>query len=272
MVNPEENKPHFKKELEWIPRTSLGKQTNTKMPIRYDLYRSVHKFIRKELYQFGEKLGKTDFRKIEAVSNTKDSFEGIVFDLTMHARKEESYFTPLFDKKGSTVHKDVEQAHFRQKDELQAFLELFETAIKILDDEERAVHGCHICSSYDQFLSKNLLHFYQEENILMPELWKLYSDKELQQVTVDSYKALPEHVLLDSSSFLPVLNFLEKHTYLQDLKEACSPKLFVEIWKRTLVSEDCFTSDERTTFATEFDLPLTLESMEIIDQPSDLMQ
>jgi hypothetical protein len=242
-----------------------------KMIIRYDLYRSVHKFIRKELYQFGEKLGKTDFRKIEAVSNIKDSFDGIVFDLTMHARKEESYFTPLFDKKGSTIHKHVEQAHFSQKDELSAFQGLFETVIKIVDDEERVVHGCHICSSYDQFLSHNLLHFYQEENILMPELWKLYSDKELQQVTVDSYKGLPEHVLLGSPSFFPVLNFLEKRTYLQDLKEACSPKLFVEIWKRTLVSEDCFTSDEKSTFATEFDLPLTVDSIELTGQSSDLI-
>jgi iron-sulfur cluster repair protein YtfE (RIC family) len=242
-----------------------------KMIMRYDLYRSVHKFIRKELYQFGEKLGKTDFRKIEAVSNIKDSFDGVVFDLTMHARKEESYFTPLFDKKGSIVHKHVEQAHFSQKEELEAFQGLFETAIKIVDDEERVVHGCHICSSYDQFLSHNLLHFYQEENILMPELWKLYSDKELQQVTVDSYKALPEHVLLDSSSFFPVLNFLEKRTYLQDLREACSPNLFVEIWKRTLVSEDCFTSDERSTFATEFDLPLTIDSIELTGQSSDLI-
>ncbi|WP_341748372.1 hypothetical protein [Candidatus Tisiphia endosymbiont of Dascillus cervinus] len=42
--------------------------------LRYDLYRSVHKFIRKKLYQFGEELGKTDFRKIAAVIGIKDSF------------------------------------------------------------------------------------------------------------------------------------------------------------------------------------------------------
>lgn len=32
--------------------------------------------------------------------------------------------------------------------------------------------------------------------------------------------------------------------------------MFFEIWKRTLVSEDCFTNDEKSAFATEFDLPL----------------
>ncbi len=51
-----------------------------KMIVRYDLYRSVHKFIRKELYQFGEKLGTTDFRKILAITSIKDSFDNIVFD------------------------------------------------------------------------------------------------------------------------------------------------------------------------------------------------
>ncbi|MCC8416298.1 MAG: hemerythrin domain-containing protein [Rickettsia endosymbiont of Gnoriste bilineata] len=235
------------------------------MKIRYDLYRSVHKFLRKELCQFGEKLGKIDFRKIVAVTSIKDSFDNIVFDLKMHAQKEEKYFTRLFDKKGSTVHKHVKQEHFNQQDELMTFHGLFETAIKTVDDEERVVQGLHICSSYDQFLSRNLLHFYQEENILMPELWKLYSDKELQQVTIDSYKGLPKHVLLDSSSFFPVLNFLEKHTCLQDIKEACSPELFFEIWKRTLVSEGCFTADEKYTFAIEFDLPLIVDSAELVD-------
>ncbi len=156
------------------------------------------------------------------------------------------------------MHRQVEQAHFSQQDELVVFQGLFETAIKTVDDEERVVQGRHICSSYDEFLSDNLLHFYQEENILMPELWKLYSDKELQQVTIDSYKGLPEEVLLDSSSFFPVLNFFEKRTYLQDIKEACSPELFLEIWKRSLVSESCFTTDEKSAFAIEFDLPLSL--------------
>ncbi|WP_094649432.1 MULTISPECIES: hemerythrin domain-containing protein [Rickettsieae] len=229
-----------------------------KMIVRYDLYRSVHKFIRKELYQFGGKLGTTDFRKILAITSIKDSFDNIVFDLKMHAQKEEKYFTPLFEKKQSIVHKQVEQAHFSQQNELVVFQGLFETAIKTVDDEERVVQGRHICSSYDEFLSDNLLHFYQEENILMPELWKLYSDKELQQVTIDSYKGLPEEVLLDSSSFFPVLNFFEKRTYLQDIKEACSPELFLEIWKRSLVSEGCFTTDEKSAFAIEFDLPLSL--------------
>ena len=225
--------------------------------LRYDLYRSVHKFLRKELYQFGEELSKTDFRKIEAVTGIKNSFDKIVFDLKMHAQKEEKYFTPLFDKKGSTVHKHVEQAHFNQQDELMEFQGIFENAIKTVDDEERVIQGCHICSSYDRFLSNNLLHFNQEETILMPELWHLYSDKELQHVTVDSYRGMPEHVLLvGSSSFFPVLNFLEKRTYLQDLKEACLPETFLEIWKRTLVSEGCFTNDEKSAFAIEFDLPL----------------
>ncbi|WP_375358792.1 hypothetical protein [Candidatus Tisiphia endosymbiont of Neophilaenus lineatus] len=74
-------------------------------------------------------------------------------------------------------------------------------------------------------------------------------------------------VLLDSSSFFPVLNFLEKRTYLQDLKEACSPEMFLEIWKRTLVSEGCFTNDEKSAFAIEFDLPLkdtTADSKELV--------
>ncbi|WP_341756661.1 MULTISPECIES: hypothetical protein [unclassified Candidatus Tisiphia] len=224
--------------------------------LRYDLYRSIHKFIRKELYQFGEKLGKTDFRKIEAVTSIKSSFDTIAFDLKMHAQKEEKYFTPLFNKKGTTVHKHVEQMHFNQQNELMEFQGLFETAIKTVDDEERVIQGCHICSSYDQLLSHNLLHFYEEETRLMPELWKLYSDKELQQVTVNSYKGMPKHVLLDSSSFFSVLNFLEKRTYLQDLKEACSPEMFFEIWKSALVSEGCFTADEESAFAIEFDLPL----------------
>lgn len=179
------------------------------MKIRYDLYRSVHKLLRKELCQFGEKLGKIDFRKIVAVTSIKDSFDNIVFDLKMHAQKEEKYFTPLFNKKGSTVHKHVEQEHSKQKDELMEFQGIFKNAIKTVDDEKRVIQGCHICSLYDKFLSNNLLHFHQEETILMPELWHFYSDKELQQVTIDSYRTLPKHVLLDIYKILKKLAHLK---------------------------------------------------------------
>lgn len=62
---------------------------------RYDLYRSVHKFLRKRMYRFGEELGKIDFQKTAAVIDIKNSFDDIVFDLKMHAQKEEKYFSPL---------------------------------------------------------------------------------------------------------------------------------------------------------------------------------
>lgn len=221
---------------------------------RYDLYRSVHKFIRRELFQFGEKLGKTDFRNKEAVIATKESFDGLAFDLTMHAQKEEKWFTPLFKSKGSVVSQHNEKEHSDQPAELKSLQDLFTAAIETADTETRIVQGNHIRSSYDIFLAHNLQHFYEEENVLMPELWSLYSDAELRHVTIESYKALPPFVLLDSANFFPVLDYIEKHTYLEDLKAACPPETFREIWSRALASGECFTTDEASTFATEFGL------------------
>jgi hypothetical protein len=74
-------------------------------------------------------------------------------------------------------------------------------------------------------------------------------------VVIDSYKALPPPVLLDSSNFFPVLDPTEKHTYLEDLQKACPKDMFREIWQRA-ISAGCFTSDEASSFSIEFDLPL----------------
>jgi hypothetical protein len=223
---------------------------------RYDLYRSVHKFIRRELFNFGEKLGKTDFRRVPEIIVTKHSFDEIAFSLQMHARKEETYFTPLFARKGIIVPGSVAQDHVKQQVELEKFQSVFEEATGIEVEEARIVVGRRICSLYDQFLSHNLLHFHQEETLLMPALWDVYSDKELRQVTIDSYQSLPEHILLDSAVFFPVLNYHEKLTYLQDLSKACSGETFAEIWRRALASEDCFTDDEKSDFTKELNFPI----------------
>jgi hypothetical protein len=224
--------------------------------LRHDLYRSVHKFIRRELLRFGEKLAQTDFRKIPDITVTKGAFDGIAFDLQMHAQKEEKYFTPLFEQRGVTVHEDIGCDHSKQQAELRKFQQIFEEVIGMESEEERIAKGQHICSLYDQFLSSNLLHFHQEETVLMPALWELYSDGELREITLISYRSMPTPVLLDSTSFFPVLNTLEKRDYLHDLREVCSHEIFLEIWKRALASEDCLTEDEKATFSLEFNLPI----------------
>jgi iron-sulfur cluster repair protein YtfE (RIC family) len=223
---------------------------------RYDLYRSVHKFIRREMFQFGEKLGRTDFRNKEAVAGIQKSFDELAFDLAMHAQKEEKWFTPLFTSKGSAVCQLTKKEHSDQPGVLIALQDLFKTAIEAEDVEAQIVQGNHIRSEYDKFLAHNLQHFYEEENVLMPELWRLYDDEALRQVTIDSYKALPPHVLLDSASFFPVLDPTEKHTYLEDLQKACPKEVFNEIWQRA-TSAGCFTADEASDFCSEFGLPLT---------------
>ena len=225
---------------------------------RYDLYRSVHKFIRREMFQFGEKLGRTDFRNEEAVTGITKSFDDLAFDLTMHARKEEKWFTPLFTSKGSAVCEHTEKDHSDQPDVLAALQNLFKTALELLgskDVEVQIAQGNHIRSEYDMFLSHNLQHFHEEETVLMPELWRLYDDAALHQVTIDSYKALTPPVLLDSANFFPVLDSTEKHTYLEDLQKACSQETFREIWQRA-TSAGCFTADEVFDFSREFGLAL----------------
>lgn len=218
---------------------------------RYDLYRSVHKFIRREMFRFGEKLGMTDFRNKKAVTVTKESFDGLAFDLKMHALKEEKWFTPLFAAKGSDVSKITEADHANQESVLDTFKGLFNTALDAENVEAQLTQGNQIRSEYDKFLAHNLEHFHQEETVLMPELWKLYNDEELRQVTINSYKALPPPVLLDSANFFPVLDSTEKHTYLTDLKLACSQETFCEIWKRAL-SAQCFSPEETEQFYAEF--------------------
>ena len=234
---------------------------------RYDLYRSVHKFIRKEMFRFGEKLGMTDFRNKESVTGIKESFNDLAFDLTMHAQKEEKWFTPLFKSKESTISDHTEKDHSDQPKVLEALQNLFKTTLELSESKDvewQIAQGNHIRSEYDKFLSSNLQHFHEEETVLMPELWNLYNDEELRKVTIDSYKALPLPVLLDSANFFPVLDPTEKHTYLADLKQACPSEVFNEIWQRAN-SAGCFTSDEALFFSTEFDLEVVGLIKEYVD-------
>lgn len=118
----------------------------------------------------GEELSRADFRNKEAVAVIVKSFDNLAFDLTMHAQKEERWFSPLFTSKGSAVCNLIEEDHFNQPGVLVALQDVFKTALELEDVSAQIIRGNHIRSEYDKFLCHNLQHFHEEETVLMPEL------------------------------------------------------------------------------------------------------
>ena len=73
---------------------------------------------------------------------------------------------------------------------------------------------------------------HEEETIILPELQRLYSDKELKEIEAKTYAVMSPDDLVDMLQILfPHMNAADKQAFLSDIKE-CQPDKYAVIWPK----------------------------------------
>jgi DUF438 domain-containing protein len=196
--------------------------------MRVKLYRE-HKYVSFALSELERLIAKTDFTDNTAIAHIQNEWQRVKEMLEGHAYHEEHHFHALLEKKGSHVHHEVHNDHEHQEETLKN-LQCLLDIVKTSSDPVEA--GYQFYLAYRKFVGDNLLHLYEEETKLLPELQRLCTDEELRAIEYPTYEMMTLEEMVEMLQVLfPHMNFSDKCAFLMDINLA-QPEKFLQLWDR----------------------------------------
>lgn len=208
------------------------------MKARYRFYR-VHKFVIAFINDITRMIAKTDFCDHDHIQKLKHRIEALIPLLQTHAEHEDAVFHSLLEVKGSTVHKSIADDHQKHASIFENWMKSLEEILKSHDPEGKKQQGYEFYLAFREFEANNLIHLNNEENLIMPELQRLYSDSELKAVTEKTYQKnemTPEAMVGMMKAIFPYMDRHDRLVFLDDIYQA-TPDKFIEAFSGILELE-----------------------------------
>ncbi len=200
--------------------------------MRYQFYRE-HKYVSAALNDLERVIARTDFCNSTAVEEVKNFLSELTGLLKGHAEYENERLHLLLKQKGSSIfsHTHVEEEHAAQDQQLLAIEQSLQDITKESKREKRIEMGYRLYLAYRKFVSDNLAHLHEEETQILPELQRLYSDSELQQVEAQTYREMTPEQMIDMLGILfPHMNAYDRQAMLLDIL-TLEPEKFEVVWQ-----------------------------------------
>lgn len=199
--------------------------------MRYKFYRE-HKYVSAALNDVERLIARTDFRDSKAVAQVSESFEDLVQMLKGHAQYENERLHALLKQKHSYVYDHAEKDHADQDEQMSEIKRLIDQVAQCQAEEEKIEAGYRLYLAYRKFVADNLSHLHEEETKILPELQRLYSDKELQQVEAITYNEMtPDQIVEMTAILFPHMNSSDRKAMLCDI-QSLQPEKFKIAWDR----------------------------------------
>lgn len=192
--------------------------------VRYKFYRE-HKYVSFVLNDLERLIARTNFQVPQEVKLVTEQFKSAIELLKGHAAYEDNSLHVLLKQKNSSVYEHIEKDHGLLSETIANLQLLLEYINKCSSVAEKIEAGYQFYLAYRKFVGENLLHLHEEETIILPELQRLYSDKELKEVEAKTYAVMSVDDLIDMLQILfPHMNAADKQAFLSDVKECQSDK------------------------------------------------
>ena len=222
--------------------------------MRYQFYRE-HKYVSAALNDLERLIAQTDFCNSTAVEEVKNSLSELTELLEGHAQYENERLHLLLKQKSSSIlsDTDVEKEHAAQAQQLLEIRETLQAITEVDDRSKRIEIGRQLYLTYRKFVSDNLAHLHEEETQILPELQKLYSDAELQQVEAQTYREMTSEQMIEMLQILfPHMNVYDKQSILLDIF-TLEPEKFETVWQ---TMQHSLGHNERIPLENQRKLPL----------------
>ncbi|MBS0605229.1 MAG: hemerythrin domain-containing protein [Verrucomicrobia bacterium] len=200
--------------------------------MRYQFYRE-HKYVSSALNDLERLIAQTDFCDSASLEGVKRSFEDLAEMLKGHAQYENERLHVLLNRKNSTIPacRHVEEEHAAQDAQLSQIGELIQGISLESDEEKKIERGYQLYLAYRHFVADNLAHLHEEETQILPELQRLYSDSELQQVEAGTYREMtPDQMIAMMNILFPHMNRQDRQAFLVDIL-SLEPEKFEVVWQ-----------------------------------------
>ena len=147
---------------------------------RIDLLQLIHKALRHAMFTTNLESGRVDYADADATKRVEEAWNQLRENLGHHAQHEDEIIFPLLDARAPGEADGLKHDH--------TVIHALEADMSALLDRLRAepstdlrrLLGREFHRSMQPFTAACLSHFDEEERHLMPRLWALYTDDELQ--------------------------------------------------------------------------------------------
>ncbi|HRH67437.1 MAG TPA: hemerythrin domain-containing protein [Bacteroidia bacterium] len=198
---------------------------------RPDVYRNIHKALRKVMFDFSYAAGRIDIWRDEQLQVLNRQFDAFVGILELHGAKEDNYSLPLLESKraGSTKHNEEEH------EQIQAEIEgLKQQMSALIDSREAHRTDCYWNFYYavNNFISTYLMHMQMEEIVMTNLFYELCSDEELQAMTAAILNSLtPADSMMILPNMIPAIEPSERLHMMSRIRMTALPSAFDALMK-----------------------------------------
>ncbi len=159
---------------------------------RFDLFTMIHKGLRDALLELNVQAGRTDYTNHADVEELRTAWEAAGRALGGHSRHEDDHIWPLLAKRSP----GEADARYVEHEEIHAFEARMDDHLSHLMSQpepgERTLLGLEFYRSMQRFTALCLTHFDEEERRVLPRLWALCDDEELQTAFASIMKEIDE--------------------------------------------------------------------------------
>lgn len=206
--------------------------------MRYKFYRE-HKYVSFKFNELERLIAKTDFKDIKELNKVKEEFEQLAQLLVAHAQYENDSLHVLLKRKNSAVYKHIEQDHEHLDKQIISLRDMLNKISYTSIEEDKIESGYQFYLFFRKFVGENLMHLHEEETIILPELQRLYTDRELKQVESETYKLMTVQEIIDMlEELFPHMNPSDREAFLLDIKES-GPEKFKQLWNKIKLKLSC---------------------------------
>lgn len=190
---------------------------------RIDLFRKVHKGLRKAIMDFAYKAGTTNYQNSEEIAELKSQGKEVFHFLKEHASNEERFFLPHVKSKALVETERIQSEHV----EIEKSLSMLEAKLENLSSHHThpvAGSGYEFYLIICDFIAVYLKHMQVEENELTITVYEKFSDEELIPMFQETIKnTSPSDMMMMLKYMLPAMDSGERCIMLAGIK-ANAPK------------------------------------------------
>lgn len=168
---------------------------------RYNVFNNIHKGLRHMLFQAQIDVQRTDFSNPAADATITD-LEYVLECYDTHADHEDHFILDNIASKEPAITEELEKDHIvdhQLSDNLRQQIELYKAAT---DMDSKAAAGQEIFYALNEFIAFNLYHMNKEERVLLPLLWKHFTDGEILEMEHKIVASIPPPVLIAESRWM----------------------------------------------------------------------
>ncbi len=195
------------------------------MEQRNSLYRDIHKGIRRLMFDLVNRAGRTDFNDAVAVSMLRAETRSCFELLSAHAHHENVFMAPVVTAHAPHLSNLVAPAHDEHEMEIEALTLMLER----LDSSHSgaAAAGHDLVVRLSRFFGDLFVHMADEEEQIMPALWKAMTDEEIAAVEHQIVASIaPDKLARFLSWMLPAMNHPERVEMLGAMQQTAPPEVF----------------------------------------------